>query len=102
MRTNPDGRMNRVDWLEIDEEVEHHLARHGVRAGDVWEILSNTHLLFPKREHADERIYLLGPTNGGRILKVSLAPTDEPGTWRPITAFPADAADTRLYWSRVR
>lgn len=92
----------RIDWLEIDEEVEAHLARHGVRAGEIWEVVSNTHLLIPNREQGGGRVYLLGATNGGRILKASLAPTDDPGTWRPVTAFPADVADVRLYRSRAR
>lgn len=86
-----------VYWLEIDDEVEEHLARHGVRAYELWEVLSNDHLTFPNRDEGEGRIYLLGLTHGGRLVKASLAKTDDEGTWRPVTAFTGSDADRKLF-----
>jgi hypothetical protein len=91
-----------VFWLEIDEEVEKHIDRHGIQGAELIEILSNRHLTFPNRDEGQGRIYLLGKTDAGRLIKVSLAPTDDSGTWRPVTAFPATASDTKLFARYVR
>jgi uncharacterized DUF497 family protein len=90
-----------IRWLEVDEDVEEHLAEHGVLVADVWEALANPHITFPNPE-AEERIWMIGANHGGRLFRISLAPTSDPGTWRPITGWPASPADIKLYRRHVR
>ncbi len=59
-------------------------------------MLSNRHLTMPN-PRAEGRITLIGATNGGRILSVALDPTNDSGTWRPVTGIPAPADDRRLF-----
>lgn len=90
----------RIDALEIDDEVEEHLARHGVRAWELWEVIANAHLVRQNPRRAD-RVHIIGSTHGGRILTASMASTDDEGMWRPVTAFPAGDADARIYRAKV-
>jgi hypothetical protein len=82
--------------LEIDDDVEDHIGRHGVTAGELIEVLANLHLTYPNPDEGEDRMYLIGVTSSGRPLKASLAPTADPGTWRPVTAFPATPDDIKL------
>lgn len=91
-----------VYWLELDDEVEEHLSRHQVCGADLIEMLANRHLTFPNHDEGEGRIYLLGETNGGRVIKASLAPTNDEGSWRPVTAFPATDNDIKLFRRYVR
>jgi hypothetical protein len=61
------------------------------------EALANVHITYPNPDEGEDRVYLLGITASGRLIKASLEPTDEPGTWRPVTAFPATSDDTALF-----
>lgn len=88
--------MAEVYWLEWDDENEAHLATHGVTASEARQVLSNRHITYPNPDHGEGRIFLVGETNGGRTLVVSLDPTPDPGTWRPVTGWPAGDAERRL------
>ena len=59
-------------------------------------MLSNRHLTMAN-SRAEGRITLVGVTNGGRVLSVSLDPTNDPGTWRPVTGFPAPEDSRKLF-----
>ena len=91
-----------IYWLEWDEATEEHLDAHGVSIADVWEVLRNEHITYPNHDEGEDRIYLLGRDEGGRILKISLAPTNDEGTWRPVTGFPATPGDINLFHRYVR
>jgi hypothetical protein len=47
-------------------------------------------------------VLLIGETNGGRLLTVPLAPTDDPTTWRPATALDAGRHHRALFDRRYR
>jgi uncharacterized DUF497 family protein len=88
-----------VHALEWDANAEH-LARHGIRDFEVDQMLSNRHLLAPNRRNAPRR-FLLGTSNSGRALVVVIEPTNDPGTWRPITAWDADEDEKRRLRERA-
>jgi hypothetical protein len=90
-----------IRWLEADEETEEHLAEHGVLLADVWEALANPYITFANPEE-EGRIWMIGTNRGGQLFRISLAPTADLGTWRPITGWPASRADTKLYRQHVR
>lgn len=90
-----------IYWLEWDEDNEEHLGKHNVSPDEVREILSNRFLTMPNPEAAN-RIFLIGETNGGRILQVSLEETRDPTSWRPVTGFAAPEPMVKLFRNAVR
>jgi uncharacterized DUF497 family protein len=89
--------------LEWDDENEQHLARHGIQASEVRQILSNRHVTMRNPRDEDEgRVLLIGETHGGRILTVSLAPTSDDATWRPVTGWLATDEEKTRFERAVR
>jgi uncharacterized DUF497 family protein len=86
------------EWDEINSE---HLADRGVTELEVEQLLSNTHVLMPNRKHPGRRL-LVGNTSGGRTLLVSVEPTRDGGTWRPITARDAEPEERRKLEDKLR
>jgi len=80
--------------VAIDVHVEEKLARHGVAPFEVRQLLQNDYRLWPNRRQR-RRIEMIGRTDAGRVLLVAFDPTDEPGVWRPVTAFDAPEKDRR-------
>lgn len=74
------------EWDEINEA---HLAERGISNAEADQVLSNRHLVVPNRKHQG-RMLLVGMTDGGRVLILSIEPTRIEGTWRPITARDAE------------
>ena len=46
-------------------------------------------------------IIMVGPTDSGRIIVVPIQPMHTKGTWRPITAFEANAHHRERYEEKV-
>ena len=84
-----------VHCFEWDEDNAEHLARHGITDLEVDQLLTNRHLVVPSKKGSGStsRMFLIGETNGGRILTVVISPTWLEGTWRPVTAFDANQAE---------
>jgi len=79
------------EWDEINTE---HVAEHGISDIEVEQMLSNPHIVVPNRGH-EPRMFLLGRSNGGRALVVVIEPTRVECTWRPITAWDANASEVK-------
>jgi len=88
--------------LIFDEHNEREMARHGVVRYDVEQIQWNRNVVVPNRRGEPGSVLLIGETDGGRLLTVPLAPTDDPTTWRPATAFDADRHQRWLFDRRYR
>ena len=82
-----------VRYLEWDEDDEEHLARHGVSASEVAQLLTNENVIASNPHGMAGTIRLIGHTNGGRLLTVVLEPTRDQTTWRPVTAWPTTKAE---------
>jgi hypothetical protein len=91
-----------VTDLIFDEHNEAEMARHGVVRYDVGQIKWNRNLVLRNPRGEAGSVLLLGETDGGRLLTVPLAPTDEPTTWRPATAFDAGRHHRTLFDRRHR
>lgn len=76
--------------FEWDELNASHVAEHNVTQLEV----GNRHVTMPNRKYPDRRL-LVGETEGGRVLIVSIEPTRMSGTWRPITARDAEPEERR-------
>lgn len=79
----------RVQCLVWDAGNEQHLLRHGIGADELVQLVGNRHIVVRDRKSDDPRKLLIGATDGGRIVTVVVEATDDKGTWRAVTAFPA-------------
>lgn len=60
----------KIDNLMWDDWNRTHIARHQVTPGEVEEVIRNEYVLFPSYK---ERVVVLGLTEAGRALRVTLA-----------------------------
>ena len=89
-----------IEALIWDEEIERHFARHLVNHGNVMAVLDSdpiTHENLPGRSGTH---VMIGPDDSGRILYVSIKPTDMPNVWEPVTGWQSRLA--RRLWLRER
>ncbi len=78
-----------------------HIARHDVTLEEVEEVCHGT--TFVSQTYLS-RLRLIGLTASGRTLTVILAPEDEDGDYRPVTARPASRKERERYrtWLTTR
>jgi uncharacterized DUF497 family protein len=91
-----------VAHLIFDEHNEAEMARHGVVADEVDQLKWNRKVISDNPRGEQGSVLLIGETDGGRLLTVPLAPTDDPTTWRPATAFDASRHHCALFDRRHR
>ena len=82
-----------VDIPEIDDYNESEMNRHGVLAREVMEVFEGEFGLLRNAKRHKATHLMVGKTRAGRWLTIPIAPTGQPGVWRPATAFPARKAD---------
>lgn len=93
---------HRVSALILDEHNLAEMARHGVSAAEVVQVIANRHVTAPNRRGEERSILLIGENDGGRVLTIPLAPTDDPTTWRPATAFDSSRHQRTVFRRRAR
>lgn len=71
---------HRVSALIVDEHNLAEMARHGVSAAEVVQVIANRHVTAPNPRGEAGSILLIGETDGGRWLTIPLASTDDPTT----------------------
>lgn len=82
--------------LEWDVQNEDHLSQHRIKPSEVRELLWNTHLTKSNPAGGAGTLLLIGSTNGGRTLTVSVAPTLDATTWRPVTGWDSTSDEATL------
>lgn len=92
---------HRVSAVVLDEHNLAEMARHGVSESEVLQVMWNRHLTARNPRGEPGGILMVGETNGGRVLTIPLAPTDDPSTWRPATAFDASRDQYNLLRGRA-
>lgn len=90
-----------VSVLILDEHNLAEIARHGVSAAEVVQVTANRHITAPNRRGEPGSILLIGETDGGRLLTIPLAQTNDPTTWRTATAFDASHHQRALFRRRA-
>ena len=83
----------KIDVLEFDEYNEAEMAAHGVTVREVLQVLERGFRVLRNRNESSAPFLMVGRTYGGRWLTVPIAPTQQPGIWRPATAFPSRPGD---------
>jgi hypothetical protein len=88
--------------LEFDDDNEAEFGRHHVSAVEILQVLDNAPVFFRNRKRHRATILMVGPTDGGRMLTVPLAPLPVEGVWRPATAWDSDPDETLRYAAQRR
>lgn len=91
-----------VAELIFDGHNEAEMARHGVVSDEVEQLKWNRKVVSDNPRGEVGSVLMVGETDGGRLLTVPLAPTDDPTTWRPATAFDAGRHHRALFDRRYR
>jgi uncharacterized DUF497 family protein len=76
-----------IYFLEFDDENTRHVARHRVTPEEIEQITGNDYVTARNRHDPENRIRMIGHTNGGRVLTVVLEATRDDGVWRPVSAW---------------
>lgn len=79
-----------IEAFEIDEYNEAEMAKHAVTPREVRQVLDGRNFTIRKnkRQHPGQPYIMVGTTDGGRLLHIPIRALDEqPGVWRPATAF---------------
>lgn len=82
-----------IDALEIDDHNESEMSRHGVSVREVMQVCEGEFEVLRNANKHGALYLMVGKTLSGRWLTVPIAPTGQPGVWRPATAFPARRSD---------
>jgi len=83
----------KIDDIEVDDYNESEMNRHGVSVREVLQVFNSDFQLFRNANKHEATHLVIGKTLGGRWLTIPIAPTSQPGVWRPATAFPARRGD---------
>lgn len=92
--------MTRIYDLVADETGEEHLWTHGLYVEDAYQVVDEGRYKVFADDGHDDRVKVVGPDKGGRLLTVVVAPPDRHGTARVITGWPADQEEQNA-WSRA-
>jgi hypothetical protein len=88
--------------FEFDRHNIAEMARHGVAQPEVEQLIWNRNAIAANPRGRPGSIMFIGETDGGRLLTVPLAPTTDPTTWRPATAFDASRHQRSIFDRRYR
>jgi uncharacterized DUF497 family protein len=81
-----------LDW---DDWNRDHIAKHGVVAEEVEEVVAGAPVF---RDVRKGRVMAIGPTRQGRMLAVVVGPVpDQSGVYYPFSARPASRQERRRY-----
>jgi hypothetical protein len=87
----------RVFDLQFDEANEEEAARHSVTVREIRQVLDQGPIFVQNKKGHAAPIVMIGPTFGGRLLTIPLAPTALDGVWRPATAWDASPGERSRY-----
>ena len=74
-----------IDELRVSAGAEDKLWGHAVDVSEVLEVLWGAPRFF--RSQAEDRLRMIGPTSGGRLLTVVIEATDLAGVWDVVTGW---------------
>jgi hypothetical protein len=87
----------RIFDLQIDDWNADEAARHGVSEREIRQVLDGEPVFLPNKRGHRASIIMIGPTYGGRMLTIPLAPTDVEEVWRPATAWNSSPGECARY-----
>lgn len=79
-------RVEIIDFKITDQALEH-ASWHGISIDQLFAVLDHFWVVTPNRKERAASHILYGTDNQGQCVAIPIARTDEPGIWRPITAW---------------
>ena|SRR6266568_5610052 len=71
----------------FDEANEAKFAAHGLSVRQVDDVLDGEYIMVPNRKDRSATHLIVGRDRSGTCLAIPVIPTNEPGVWRPLTAW---------------
>lgn len=79
--------------LLVSERARDKMWHHGIGIERAYQVISNPYVVVRNRaDRAADRV-LIGRDDRGRCLTIPILPTDDPYTWRAITAWPCKPSE---------
>ena len=76
-----------IYYLEFDDENISHVSGHGITPEEIEQVTGNAFVTARNPSGPENRIFMIGFTDGGRALTVVLEATRDDVVWRPITGW---------------
>lgn len=80
----------------FDADNQDKIARHGLTAAQVDQVLDNDRIIIRNRAGKRATHVVIGLDNGGACITIPVEPTRDPEVWRPVTAFVSDPEEKAL------
>lgn len=81
------SRPPRIADFVIDDENADKAWRHGIRPGQLLQVLDNRPGIVVNRRNRRGLYKVIGRDDGGACITIPVEPTGNPEVWRPITAW---------------
>ena len=85
-----------VHELVATERALDKLAARGISADEPPQLRHNLYVVIHNPRDPERRRFLIGSTDGGRVLTLVVERTVEPTTWLIVTGWDATAAERRI------
>jgi uncharacterized DUF497 family protein len=85
-----------IYFFEFDDENAEHIARHGITPEEIEQITGNAYVTARNAGVPENRILMIGQTDGGRALTIVLEATRDDVVWRPITGWDSTQEEHQL------
>ncbi|MGZ6692925.1 MAG: hypothetical protein ACXVHQ_36650 [Solirubrobacteraceae bacterium] len=85
-----------IYFLEFDDDNTEHLGQHGIAPEEVEQLTGNPYVTARNARGPENRIFMIGQTDGGRMLTIVLEATHDEVIWRPITGWSSTAREQKL------
>jgi hypothetical protein len=92
-----------VRGFMIDDDNAEKLAHHGIAEFQVLQVLEDQFYIGRNKRGRRASHLVIGYDYGGACLTIPIAPTQQPGVWRPVTGWystPAERARRDRYGGR--
>ena len=85
-----------VHQLVATERALDKLAARGISADEPTQLRHNRYVVVNNPRDPERRRFLIGSTDGGRVLTLVIEQTVDPTTWLIVTGWGATAAERRI------
>lgn len=88
----------RVEEIVLDDWASEELWKHGIRPGQIFQMLENRHILLRNKRRRRATHRLVGPDGSGLLLTVCITPLNRRRTkWEVVTGWPSTTGEKQLY-----
>lgn len=86
-----------ISGFHIDDDVEDKLAGHGVTIDAIFDVLEGEYRVKRNKKNRRATHVVIGHDRHGVCLLIFIEPTNDPATWRPVTAWYPDSAHQQAW-----